>query len=135
MQVRNFQIEDYGEVISLWTRAGLELSPSDSREGLLQKLQRDPDLFLAAVSGTTIIGTIMGCYDGRRGWINHLTVLPSAQGQGVGAYLMHEVEQRLHQKGCPKVNLLIEPANAAVQSFYHRLGYQRDDLIFMEKWL
>jgi ribosomal protein S18 acetylase RimI-like enzyme len=48
---------------------------------------------------------------------------------------MQEVEHRLHQKGCAKVNLTVRPANAAVQAFYQRLGYQRDEMIFMEKWL
>ncbi len=48
---------------------------------------------------------------------------------------MQELEHRLQEKGCAKVNLLIEPANASVQAFYQRLGYQRDELIFMEKWL
>jgi len=135
MYVRSFDIEDYDEVVTLWSQAGLVLSPSDNREGIELKLERDADLFLVAVSGTAIIGVVMGCYDGRRGWINHLAVAPSFQGQKVGARLMQEVEHRLQEKGCAKVNLLIEPANVSVQKFYQQLGYQRDELIFMEKWL
>jgi len=30
---------------------------------------------------------------------------------------MDELEQRLHAKGCVKVNLLIKPTNAQVQGF------------------
>jgi ribosomal protein S18 acetylase RimI-like enzyme len=77
----------------------------------------------------------MGCYDGRRGWINHLAVAAAWRGDGIGRRLVAEVERRLRAKGCAKMNLLIEPANVAVQGFYERLGYARDDLIFMEKWL
>jgi ribosomal protein S18 acetylase RimI-like enzyme len=132
---RNFQMEDYDEVVALWKRAGLELSQSDDREGITRKLERDADLFLVAIEDATIVGVVMGCYDGRRGWVNHLAVDPNYKGQGLGTQLMEEMEQRLREKGCGKVNLLIEPTNAAVQAFYQRLGYQRDELIFMEKWL
>ncbi len=34
-----------------------------------------------------------------------------------------------------KVNLLVEPANRAVVGVYRQLGYDVDDLIFMEKFL
>ena len=135
MHVRNFQIEDYDEVITLWTQAGLVLSPSDSREDIKRKLERDANLFLVAVEGTAIVGVVMGCYDGRRGWVNHLAVAPKYKGQRLGTRLMQEVEHRLHEKGCAKVNLLIETVNAAVQTFYQQIGYKRDELIFMEKWL
>jgi hypothetical protein len=31
--------------------------------------------------------------------------------------------------------MLIEPDNAGVQQFYETLGYGRDALLFMERWL
>jgi ribosomal protein S18 acetylase RimI-like enzyme len=135
IHIRNFQMEDYNEVVTLWKRAGLALSQSDDREGIARKLERDADLFLIAENGTAIVGVVMGCYDGRRGWVNHLAVEPHYKGRGLGTQLLEEMEQRLREKGCGKVNLLIKPENAAVQAFYQRLGYQRDELIFMEKWL
>lgn len=135
MQIRGFFMDDYEAVVALWQAAGLYLSRSDSREGVQAKLQRDPDLFLVAEEGEIVVGAVMGCYDGRRGWVNHLAVRPSHQGAGVGTLLMAELERRLRAKGCEKLNLLIEQSNAGVQGFYQALGYRRDELIFMEKWL
>lgn len=135
MKIRSFQLEDYEEVVSLWAQAGLRLSPSDSREAITHKLERDADLFLVAVEGTAIVGAVMGTYDGRRGWINHLAVASQQQHQKLGTRLMREVEHRLLQKGCAKIQLFILPTNATVQTFYQRLGYQRDEMILMEKWL
>ena len=40
LRLRNFQMEDYDEVVALWKRAGLELSQSDDREGIARKLER-----------------------------------------------------------------------------------------------
>ena|ERR1051326_1254864 len=135
MEIRSFLLEDYDEVLTLWRQAGLRLTSSDSREAIKHKLERDADLFLVAVEESTIVGVVMGTYDGRRGWINHLAVAPQQQRQRLGTQLMHEVERRLQQKGCAKIHLFILPTNAAVQPFYQRLGYQRDEMIIMEKWL
>ncbi|PZW29390.1 ribosomal protein S18 acetylase RimI-like enzyme [Thermosporothrix hazakensis] len=135
MHIRGFRLQDYDAVVALWKECGLLLSASDTPEGMARKLERDADLFLVVEEEHRLLGVIMGCYDGRRGWINHLAVAPAAQGRGIGSILLQEVEQRLLAKGCDKVNLLIEPENADVQQFYLRAGYQRDELIFMEKWL
>ena len=137
MRLRTFTPQDYDRVVALWTAAGLHLSASDTPAGLTHKLERDPDLFLLVEDeeSGTLVGVVMGCYDGRRGWINHLAVADGWRGDGIGRRLVAEVERRLRAKGCEKVNLLIEPANAAIQGFYEHLGYARDDLIFMEKWL
>ena len=135
LKVRPFRIDDYDEVVSLWKEAGIALSLSDTRESLEAKSRRDAELFIVLEQLDDIVGVVMGCFDGRRGWINHLAVLPSRQGRGLGQYLVSELEERFRAIGCEKVNLLIELDNAEVQSFYRRFGYARDDLIFMEKWL
>lgn len=136
MHIHSFTMELYEEVTALWRRAGLHLSRSDTPEGIRRKLERDGELFLVArADDGSIVGAVMGSYDGRRGWVNHLAVDPDCQGQNLGTQLMQELEQRLAALGCDKVNLLIEPENGAVQSFYRKLGFSRDELIFMEKWM
>ncbi|MGG4492556.1 GNAT family acetyltransferase [Brevibacillus reuszeri] len=136
MQIHSFALHQYEEVVDLWQRAGLQLSRSDTVEGLQQKLERDPELFLVAKSESgKIVGAVMGSYDGRRGWVNHLAVDPDYQGQDLGSRLMQELETRLSTLGCEKINLLIEPSNSRVQAFYGRLGFTADELIFMEKWI
>lgn len=135
MQIREFQIADYHAVISLWRAAGIHLNSSDEQAEIIRKLERDSDLFLVCIENDALVGAVMGAYDGRRGWVYHLAIHPNHQGYGFGSALIAQLEERLRDKGCQKVNLLIEPDNANVQHFYERLNYQRDDLIFMEKWL
>jgi len=135
MAIREFRLEDYSAVISLWQDAGLELNRSDSFEGLKRKLERDADLFLVAEDDGQILAAIMAGFDGRRGWVYHMAVHPFGQGRGWGKKLLEELENRFRAKGCEKVNLLVEPSYLQVVAFFERLGYRRDDLIFMEKWL
>lgn len=135
MQLREFQMDDYQQVIAVWQATGLKVGRTETQEGIRKKLERDADLFLVVQDGDRIVGVVLGSYDGRRGWINRLAVVPDHQGAGLGLRLVAEVETRLKARGCRKVNLHIEPSNAKVQGFYARLGYRVDELIFMEKWL
>lgn len=133
--IRRFEWRDYDDVIALWKDAGLTVGPSESRSGIELKLKRDPELFLVATHDNTLVGAVLGAFDGRRGRIYHLAVRRPAQGSGVGGALLEEVERRLRDLGSRKVNLLVAPENLGVVRFYQRLGYRRDDLVFMEKWL
>ena len=65
-------------------KAGLIISRSDTLEGLKKKIKRDPQLFFVMEKDSFIIGVVMGSYDGRRGWINHLAVDPEYQGMKIG---------------------------------------------------
>jgi GNAT superfamily N-acetyltransferase len=131
--VRTATPGDYPTIVELWRATRLHL-PSDLEEEL-ERLQGDPDLFLVAVADDRIVGAVLGTFDGRRGWVNRLAVVPHRQGQGYGKLLMAELERRLRARGCRKVNLLVTADNQRVVSFYRRLGYERDELIFMEKEL
>ncbi len=135
MRIREFRASDYKQVVSLWESSVLEIGRSDSLESLRRQSERDADLFLVAEENGSIVGVVLGRWEGRRGWINRLAVVPDLRHQDIGTLLVAEVEKRLKTKGCEKINLLIESNNSGVQEFYKKLGYSRDNLIFMEKWL
>jgi ribosomal protein S18 acetylase RimI-like enzyme len=135
MIIRQFTIADASAVIALWQRAGLRVGRSDTPERLQAIIERDPDLFLVAEASGEIVGVVLGRYDGRRGWINRLAVEVDYCGHGIGSQLLQCVEDGLRARGCDKVNLHIVPENQGLQTFYEQLGYHREELIFMEKWL
>ena len=135
MRFRNVTLDDSELVGDLWRKAGLSLGFGDDRPGLARRLKRDQDLFFVGEVDDRVVACVMGCYDGRRGWVNHLAVDPGFQGRGHGAAMLAELERRFRLVGCPKVNLLIERSNAGVVDFYTKAGYALDDLIFMEKVL
>ncbi|WP_410819060.1 GNAT family N-acetyltransferase [Micromonospora sp. 050-3] len=68
-------------------------------------------------------GVVMGTFDGRRGWILRLAVHPQHRRRGIATRLVAELEVRLRRIGCPRVNLLVLPDNAAGLAFWQRLGY------------
>jgi len=49
-----------------------------------------------------LLGTVMAGYDGHRGWIYSLAVIPGRRNHGVGAALLRQAESALVAKGCPR---------------------------------
>lgn len=100
-----------------------------------RKLRVDPDLFLVGVTEKGIVATVMGGYEGHRGWINYLAVKPSEQRKGFGQLIMKSVENMIKQRGCPKINLQVRTSNEAVIAFYKAIGYGNDDVVGLGKRL
>ncbi|MBV9379531.1 MAG: GNAT family N-acetyltransferase [Streptosporangiaceae bacterium] len=136
MVIRAADTSDAPALADLWRAAGIRFRAEHVAAELASVLARDPDLVLVEQDETgAITGSVFGTYDGRRGWVNRLATSPARRGRGIATHLLAELELRLIARGCPKVNLLIEPGNAGVARFYERLGYRLDELVFMEKWI
>jgi ribosomal protein S18 acetylase RimI-like enzyme len=136
MQIREFRISDYDEVLQLWKDSGLMIRPGDNIEGIKLKLERDPDLFLVAQEKDEVVGVVMGAWDGRRGWVNHLAVKPGRQRAGIGILLVRELEKRLIRKGARKVNAQVYKWNKKSIDFFRAAGYEvHEDLIMIGKML
>ena len=135
MNTREYRLQDLDAVIALWTECGLVVPHNNPERDIDRKLKVDPDLFLVGIAGGELVATVMGGYEGHRGWINYLAVRPSEQEQGYGRLIMNAVEERIGRKGCPKINLQIRSTNKAVLAFYEALGYRIDDVVGMGKRL
>jgi ribosomal protein S18 acetylase RimI-like enzyme len=133
MNIREFQRADGVAVISLWHQCGLVVPHNDPALDIERKLAVSGDLFLVGESQREIVASVMGGYDGHRGWINYLAVHPDHQQLGYGRSIMAAVEARICAKGCPKINLQVRRTNAEVIRFYESLGYSLDDVIGMGK--
>ncbi len=69
IEIRTFSFaDDYDAVYALWDSAGdgIHLRRSDSPAEIEKKIARDPDLFLVARAGDSVVGAVMGGFDGRR---------------------------------------------------------------------
>jgi ribosomal protein S18 acetylase RimI-like enzyme len=135
MQIRPFQPQDQEAVISLWRRCGLVRPWNDPVKDIRRKLAVRPDLFLVGLLDGRIVACVMAGYEGHRGWLNYLAVVPELQRRGHGRAIVAEAERLLGQTGCPKINLQIRTSNRDVIEFYRHLGYALDDVVSMGKRL
>lgn len=135
MNIQQYQNNHKQSVIALWKECGLTTPQNDPSKDIERKLKVDPDLFLVGLLEGKVIASVMGGYEGHRGWINYLAVKPDYQGQGYGQAIMQAVEGRIRAKGCPKINLQVRTTNESVIRFYASLGYGNDNVIGLGKRL
>ena len=133
--IRVFEEGDRQDVIGLWAKCNLTVSWNDPNLDINRKLKVNPELFLVGLFDGIIVATVMGGYEGHRGWINYLAVLPDYRDQSLGRLIMLEVENKLKQLGCPKINLQIRSTNLTIKKFYESVGYSEDKVISMGKRL
>jgi len=135
IQFRQFQPDDTEQTVALWQACGLTRPWNDPHKDIERKLQQEPELFIVAEHNGQLLGSVMAGYDGHRGWIYYLSVLPQYQSQGLGKSLVQQAEQRLRSKGCPKIQLMIRHDNSGVQDFYRTLGYEQAEVVVLGKRL
>lgn len=135
MRIRPYAAGDETAVIALWEKCRLTRPWNDPRKDIARKLAVQPELFLVGVLGEAIVATVMAGYEGHRGWVNYLAVAPEHQRKGLGKTLMREVEARLMERGCPKLNVQVRAANGEALQFYRRLGYAQDEAVALGKRL
>ncbi len=130
-----FDPQSHGDqVVSLWEKVfGVEATPMAPDLVIEREMESDKGLSFVALSGESVIGAIMAAYDGHRGWIYAVAVLPNFQRHGIGSSLLAFAEQRLSALGCKKINLQTMEGNEAAECFFSENGYQTEKRISMGK--
>ncbi|MCL7931311.1 GNAT family N-acetyltransferase [Halomonas llamarensis] len=124
MHYRPMTIDDYDATIALWSESeGVRLREADSWEGIEKYLLRNPGLsFVAEVDGQ-LVGTIMAGHDGKRGYVQHLSVADSHRRKGTAARLVSLCLEALKREGILKSHLMTLPENEAAKQFWANQGW------------
>ena len=133
--IRPYLTEDEKDVIDLWVKCKLVYPHNNPNKDIQRKLKVNPEWFLIGILDNKIIASCMVGYEGHRGWINYLAVLPEYQKLGYAALIMEEAEKILKSAGCPKVNLQVRTSNSGVIEFYKKIGYSVENVVGMGKRL
>jgi len=118
--------EDCPAVLDPWREAETIPSSTDSLTELHRLVAENTGLFLVAEVNGRLVGTIIGGWDGWRGNIYRLAVLPAFRRQGVARCLVAEVEARLWARGARRITALVARSEEQAISFWEAIGYQHD---------
>lgn len=136
VRIRGYDDADERAVIALWSTVLPDAAPhNDPATSIRQKLAVERDLFLVADLAGSVVGTVMGGYDGHRGWIYSVAVDPGHRRRGIGAALLRRLESDLRARGCLKLNLQVRATNLQVIAFYESLGFVVEPHVSMGKRL
>src|SRR5262245_54205819 len=121
---------DIEEALHLWAATeGVGLNESDTPEQLRAYLERNPNLSVVARDGAKLVGAVLCGHDGRRGYLNHLAVLPAYRHRGLGRQLVARCLAALRDLQILKCNLFVYAANEPGKEFWNACGYAaREDL-------
>ena len=131
MKIRKYETRDAEAVKHIWATVLPDKSFYNQPAFALEhKLAVDDMIFVAEADGQ-LIGTVMAGYDGHRGWLYSVAVLPTERRHGIGAALVKAALEALQTRGCVKVNLQVRPDNEAVTAFYESIGFAIEPRISM----
>ena len=123
--VRPCRADEGRALLDLWHHAESSPSPTDTPD-LIDRVIRDAvAAVLVAVDGDRLVGAVIGGWDGWRGNIYRLAVLPGYRRRGVGRALVAEVERSLHERGAVHLAALVEHDHPWAVGFWDSL-YEPD---------
>ena len=127
IKYRFFKIADTEGIIELWRKCGLIVPWNDPQKDIVRKLTVKDNLFIIGEKNKKIVSSAMAGYDGHRGYIYYLAVLPELQKKGAGTKILEIIENKLLKKGCPKINLFVRNSNIKIKTFYNKNDYKLQD--------
>jgi ribosomal protein S18 acetylase RimI-like enzyme len=136
MEIRRLTINNYPEMVTLWTRAKLPFKPQgrDTREAIETQMKVNPEFFLGAIEDNRLMGTVIISCDLRKGWINRLAVDPDHRRRGIAKVLIAESEKVLKRHGIRIFCVIIEDYNTVSKKLFKECGYvEGRDIIYFSK--
>jgi ribosomal protein S18 acetylase RimI-like enzyme len=125
--VRTATTDDIPNVLTLWSTATVEPSATDDVDGVAALLAVDPESLLLAVDADNdrIVGSVIASWDGWRGAMYRLAVLPSHRRRGIATTLVEAGEQRLRAKGARRFHLIVVSDEEPARAFWSAAGYEQ----------
>jgi len=127
MKVRAIVIGDYNNLVSFWKK-NYFVNEMDSFERFKLFLNKNPDLSVLMEDNGKIVGTVLGSFDGRRGYIQKLVIDKNHRKKGVGKQLVEEVIKKFKSLGVLYIPISCEEENEA---FYNKCGFKKTKQIPM----
>ena len=140
--VRPARRSEIPAVLALWREADAVPGISDDPASLRRLLDTSEDALLVAETadnpepggpepdgpgaGGRLVGTIVAGWDGWRGNLYRLAVLPAARRRGIALRLVAEAERRLAEKGAIRLSALVMSEHDPAVALWLAAGYARD---------
>ena len=118
---------DIPTVLAVWARAGAHGAIPDTSAALEALLAWDEDALLLAELDGEVVGTLIAAWDGWRGNMYRLAVLPEQRRRGVALRLIAAAHERLRRNQARRVTALVRHQDAGAAAVWSVGGYERDE--------
>ena len=128
--IRAARLEDVRRVLALWdqARSPAAITPDDVRS-VSRLIAHTDDALLVAEFDGQIVGALIAAWDGWRGNMYRLAVLPHLRRHGIATRLVDAGHEHLRGKGATRVTALVAHEEEDAVGLWERAGYRRDEQI------
>jgi ribosomal protein S18 acetylase RimI-like enzyme len=127
--IRPARPDEIDAVRKVWASAGSPPTTTDTDEAVELLIARDPEALLVAEEDGRLIGTLVAAWDGWRGNLYRVAVVPERRRQGLALALVAEGERRLRARGARRIAAIVLDSEAHATGFWSAAGYDRDDRV------
>jgi len=128
--IRPARPDEAQQILEVWQDAEATPSPTDTRAEVTKLLGEPAAVLLVAEADGRLVGTVIGGWDGWRGNIYRLAVLPAYRRRGIARALVCEAERRLDWMGGRRISALVDSDHPWATDFWDSLGasgYRHDE--------
>jgi ribosomal protein S18 acetylase RimI-like enzyme len=127
VRIRPAVAADVPVVLELWRQAGSVPTRTDNEQAIERLLAHDASSLLIAEEDGAVVGTLIAAFDGWRGALYRLAVLPGRRRRGVAGALVSEGERLLRERGAARVSLYAVRTETGALDFWKTGGYRQDE--------
>ena len=123
--VRPCRTDEVAQVLELWAAARSAYAQTRDDATVVERLLAvDPEALLVAERDGRVLGAVIAAWDGWRGHLYRLAVLPEERRRGLGLALVREGERRLRARGAPKVSAPVGRGDERAAGLWAAAGYE-----------
>ena len=126
IKVRRAELPDTQTILEIWNESVRDRTLEDTAKDVHRLMRRDPEALLVAEQKGRVVGTLIAVWDGWRGSMYRLAVLPDRRRQGIASALVEEGERRLIEHGCRRVTALLMGEREDAVGLWRSVGYKHD---------
>ncbi|HEY1988414.1 MAG TPA: GNAT family N-acetyltransferase [Acidimicrobiales bacterium] len=116
---------DLDRILKLWQVAAAEPTHTDDLTSLDQLITFDPSALLVAETDGELVGSVIAGWDGWRGSIYRLAVVPEYRRRGLARDLMDAAVTRLREAGAVRLQAIVAEDDERATGFWGASGWER----------
>jgi ribosomal protein S18 acetylase RimI-like enzyme len=121
--IRRARADEARALLELWRAAGSSPSTTDVEEYVRATIEWSGSSVLVAESDGRLVGSLIAGFDGWRGNLYRLAVLPERRRSGIATALVREGERLLVAAGASRLTAIVLVEETGAVAFWEQAGY------------
>jgi len=116
--IRPARLEEAEGILSVWRAADAHPTVTDTISAVQRLIREQPEALLVAELDGHLVGTVIAGWDGWRGSLYRLAVIPEQRRRGCARALVNEALRRFKDRGIERVSAFVVAADGTAMAFW-----------------